>query len=75
MRYAICAAMALICITLPAQTSPATPQFEVASVRPAAPEARSVRYCGSSVETTGGPARFRWKVQTLSGSIIGHYSI
>ena len=36
MRYAICAAMALICITLPAQTSPATPQFEVASVRPAA---------------------------------------
>src|ERR1039458_2604292 len=35
MRYVVCAAIALICTTLPAQTPPARPQFEVASVKPA----------------------------------------
>jgi uncharacterized protein (TIGR03435 family) len=36
MRYVVCAAIVLICTTLPAQTPPAIPQFEVASVKPAA---------------------------------------
>jgi uncharacterized protein (TIGR03435 family) len=36
MRYVVCAAIALICITSPAQTPPARPQFEVASVKPVA---------------------------------------
>ena len=36
MRYAVCAAIALICTNLRAQTPPARPQFEVASVKPAA---------------------------------------
>src|ERR1017187_6273562 len=36
MRYVVCAAIVLICTTLPAQTPPARPQFEVASVKPAA---------------------------------------
>jgi len=34
MRYTVCAALVLICISLGAQTPPARPQFEVASVRP-----------------------------------------
>ncbi len=37
MRYLVCAAIALICTTLPAQTPPTKPQFEVASVKPSAP--------------------------------------
>ena len=37
MRYIVYAAIALICTTSPAQTPPARPQFEVASVKPAAP--------------------------------------
>jgi uncharacterized protein (TIGR03435 family) len=37
MRYAVCAAIALFSTTLHAQTPPARPQFEVASVKPAAP--------------------------------------
>jgi uncharacterized protein (TIGR03435 family) len=36
MRYVVCTAMALICANLRAQTPPARPQFEVASVKPAA---------------------------------------
>src|SRR5580700_4133702 len=36
MRYAVYTAIALICINLRAQTPPARPQFEVASVKPAA---------------------------------------
>jgi uncharacterized protein (TIGR03435 family) len=36
MRYLVCAAMALICANLRAQTPPAKPHFEVASVKPAA---------------------------------------
>jgi len=36
MRYVVCTAIALICTNLPAQTPPAGPQFEVASVKPAA---------------------------------------
>jgi uncharacterized protein (TIGR03435 family) len=36
MRYVVCTAMALSCINLRAQTPPARPQFEVASVKPAA---------------------------------------
>jgi uncharacterized protein (TIGR03435 family) len=36
MRYVVCAAMALICTTLPAQNPPIRPQFEVATVKPAA---------------------------------------
>ena len=36
MRYIVCAAIAIICTTLSAQTQPARPQFEVASVRPVA---------------------------------------
>ena len=39
MRFAVCAAMALICASLHAQTPPARPQFEVASVKPAATDA------------------------------------
>jgi uncharacterized protein (TIGR03435 family) len=35
MRYVACAGAALICTTLRAQTPPAKPQFEVASVKPA----------------------------------------
>jgi uncharacterized protein (TIGR03435 family) len=36
MRYVVCTAIALICTNLHAQTPPARPQFEVASVKPAA---------------------------------------
>ena len=36
MRYVVCTAIALICTNLRAQTPPARPQFEVASVKPAA---------------------------------------
>jgi uncharacterized protein (TIGR03435 family) len=36
MRYLVCTAIALICPSLLAQTPPARPQFEVASVKPAA---------------------------------------
>ena len=36
MRYVVCAAIVLICTTLRAQTPPVRPQFEVASVKPAA---------------------------------------
>ena len=36
MRYVVCAAMALFCTTLRAQTPPVRPQFEVASVKPTA---------------------------------------
>ena len=36
LRYAVCAAIALFCANLRAQTPPAKPQFEVASVKPAA---------------------------------------
>jgi uncharacterized protein (TIGR03435 family) len=36
MRYVVCTAIALICTNSRAQTPPARPQFEVASVRPAA---------------------------------------
>jgi uncharacterized protein (TIGR03435 family) len=35
MRYVVCAAIALICANLQAQTPPARPQFEIASVKPA----------------------------------------
>jgi uncharacterized protein (TIGR03435 family) len=38
MRYVVCTAIALICNNLRAQTPPARPQFEVASVKPAANE-------------------------------------
>jgi uncharacterized protein (TIGR03435 family) len=36
MRFAVCTAIALICTNSRAQTPPARPQFEVASVKPAA---------------------------------------
>jgi uncharacterized protein (TIGR03435 family) len=36
MRYVVCTLIALICTNLRAQTPPARPQFEVASVKPAA---------------------------------------
>jgi uncharacterized protein (TIGR03435 family) len=36
MRYVVCTAMALICTNLRGQPQPARPQFEVASVKPAA---------------------------------------
>jgi len=36
MRYVVCTALALICANLRAQTPPAIPRFEVASVKPAA---------------------------------------
>jgi hypothetical protein len=36
MRYVVCTAIALICTNLRAQTQPARPRFEVASVKPAA---------------------------------------
>ena len=36
MRYVVCTAIALICTNLHAQTPPARPRFEVASVKPAA---------------------------------------
>src|ERR1035441_9308403 len=36
MRYVVCVAIVLICTALRAQTPPVRPQFEVASVRPAA---------------------------------------
>lgn len=36
MRYVVCAAIAFICVNLRAQTPSARPQFEVASVKPAA---------------------------------------
>jgi uncharacterized protein (TIGR03435 family) len=36
MRYVVCTAIALICTNLRAQTPPARPQFEVASVKPVA---------------------------------------
>jgi uncharacterized protein (TIGR03435 family) len=36
MRFVVCTAIALICANLRAQTPPARPQFEVASVKPAA---------------------------------------
>jgi uncharacterized protein (TIGR03435 family) len=43
MQYIVCAAIALICTNLPAQTPPARTQFEVASVKPSANDETSGR--------------------------------
>jgi uncharacterized protein (TIGR03435 family) len=43
MRYVVCATIALICTILGAQTPPASPQFEVASVRPVVNETSNSR--------------------------------
>jgi uncharacterized protein (TIGR03435 family) len=43
MRYVACTAIALICTTLRAQTPPASPRFEVASVKPAAHDVKGIR--------------------------------
>ena len=42
MRSVVCTAIALICINLWAQTPPARPQFEVASVKPAATDEKGL---------------------------------
>lgn len=42
MRYVVCTAIALICANLRAQTPPAKPQFEVASVKPAANDEKGI---------------------------------
>jgi len=42
MRYVACTAIALICTSLRAQTLPARPQFEVASVKPAAVDEKGI---------------------------------
>src|SRR5712671_2816742 len=44
MRYVVCTALALICANLRAQTPPARPQFEVASVKPAANDETGGRF-------------------------------
>lgn len=42
MRYVVCTAIALICTNLRAQTPPASPRFEVASVKPAANDEKGI---------------------------------
>jgi len=51
MRYVVCTAIALICTNLGAQTPPAKPQFEVASVKPSPPPGPGWRTVGCK----GGP--------------------
>src|SRR5882672_6979844 len=48
MRYVVCTAIAFICINLRAQTPPARPQFEVASVKHSGP-------ASPNGGTSGGP--------------------
>ncbi|SPE41533.1 conserved exported hypothetical protein [Candidatus Sulfopaludibacter sp. SbA3] len=42
MRYVVCTAIALMCTNLRAQTPPASPRFEVASVKPAASDEKGI---------------------------------
>jgi uncharacterized protein (TIGR03435 family) len=81
MRYVVCAAIALICTTLPAQTPPAKPQFEVASVKPVAngPSAR-LREIMRSNRKPGAipmpsPDRVRLQNWTLLDLIAAAYTV
>jgi uncharacterized protein (TIGR03435 family) len=86
MRYALCAAIALICSTLPAQTPPAKPQFEVASVKPAANDGMSDRLVQVTREFSRsnrkpgeipmtGPDRIRLQNWALVDLIAAAYSV
>ena len=89
MRYVVCAAIALICLTSPAQTPPARPQFEVASVKPAAkdemsdsrfPMRREMREMMRNGQTPGeipmtGPDRVRLQNWPLLDLIAAAYSV
>jgi uncharacterized protein (TIGR03435 family) len=86
MRYVVCVAIALICTTLPAQTPPATSQFEVASVKPAANNGTSdrlaqiLREAGRSHRQPGmipmtGPDRIRLQNWALVDLIAAAYSV
>jgi uncharacterized protein (TIGR03435 family) len=84
MRYVVCAAIALVCTTLPAQTPPARPQFEVASVKPAAKdESRAtdlLREVMRNRRTPGmipmsGPDRVHLENWTLGDLIAAAYSV
>src|ERR1022692_4547541 len=86
MRYVVCTAIALICTNLRAQTPPARPQFEVASVKPAAndetgggrfPTMREMMRNGRSpglIPMTD-PGRIRLKDWTLLDLIAAAYSV
>jgi uncharacterized protein (TIGR03435 family) len=83
MRYVVCAAIVLICTTLRAQTPPARPQFEVASVKPTVNDgrffqitrefARNERPPGEIPMT--GPDRVRLQNWALLDLIAAAYSV
>ena len=86
MRYVVCTAIALICTNLRAQTPPARPQFEVASVKPAAndetgggrfPTMREMMRNGRppGLIPMTDPGRIRLKDWTLLDLIAAAYSV
>ena len=89
MRHVLCAAIVSICLTSPAQTPPARPQFEVASVKPAAkdemsdsrfPMRREMREMMRNGQTPGeipmtGPDRVRLQNWPLLDLIAAAYSV
>jgi uncharacterized protein (TIGR03435 family) len=82
MRYVMPTAMALVCISLCAQTPPAKPQFEVASVKPAAnggPPLRIRELMRSSgrpgMIPMDGPGRIRLENWALLDLIAAAYSV
>jgi uncharacterized protein (TIGR03435 family) len=86
MRYPLCAAIALICTTLPAQTPPSKPQFEVASVKPSANDLtrggrfpmfrEMIRNQGQpGLITMTGPDRVHLQNLTLLDLIAAAYSV
>jgi uncharacterized protein (TIGR03435 family) len=87
MRFIVCAAIALACTSLRAQTPPATPQFEVASVRPTAQDDRAgsrlaqvLRSAGRNNRRPGeipmtGPDRVHLENWALLDLIAAAYSV
>jgi hypothetical protein len=83
MRYVVCTAIALVCTALGAQTLPARPQFEVASVKPVGDDshlsqitrefARSDRRPGQI--PIAGPDRVRLQNWALLDLVAAAYSV
>ena len=86
MQYGVCIAIALICTSVRAQTPPARPQFEVASVKPAANDETRVDRIPMMRETMRNarppgmipmtdPGRLRLENWTLLDLIAAAYSV
>ncbi len=87
MRYVVCTAIALICTNLRGQSPPARPQFEVASVKPAANDETGGRRHSDDAEDDAKPAVARhdsdgrtravsaWRNWALLDLIAAAYSV